>query len=58
MSLLDKLLQEPAVSEVPRLHSALLAKERDEACAKRGCYIWRGSLKKRIHGTSNDSGRL
>ena len=28
MSLLDKLLQEPAVSEVPRLHSALLAKER------------------------------
>ncbi len=28
MSLLDKLLQEPSVSEVPRLHSALLAKER------------------------------
>ena len=28
MSLLDKLLQDPAVSEVPRLHSALLVKER------------------------------
>ncbi|WP_294741890.1 hypothetical protein [uncultured Exiguobacterium sp.] len=28
MSLLDKLLQEPAVSEVSLLHSALLAKER------------------------------
>lgn len=28
MSLLDKLLQDPAVSEVPRLHNALLVKER------------------------------
>ncbi|WP_051656247.1 hypothetical protein [Exiguobacterium acetylicum] len=28
MLLLDKLLQDPAVSEVPRLHSALLAKDR------------------------------
>lgn len=28
MSLINKLLQDPAVSEVPRLHSALLAKER------------------------------
>lgn len=28
MSLLDKLLQDPIVSDLPRLHTALLAKNR------------------------------